>query len=338
MNDNDSNGKLRPNNQSKSKLLWRVAVSCLVLIAIVPAGCILFSFLKFWAPLLTYELLVPYMSDPVTSPRETTNSIGVVIRSYKNNIPHTLALLWDLEAQNVLLSDVDPVTIEVIIAPTESDSVQPLKDAIGMHWNSQSHPIAVTILQPKLEQFQEWSQVLPTLCTDGWYKQTDAIVAARVCNHDNPTHYEITDIAIDHLLKMNPKLRYLLVTNGDNYYGPSFLSDAIELFDYDRDNGKTKYDCILTYMVHHRRVRKVRPWMGKVDLGASVWRVDYMLAKDMISFVSVLKRRYKDQIGPGFVGPSAKDYYEADGKFVEEAILHYDARVGTVTDVNFVHT
>lgn len=317
---------------------WRIGLILLLLIAIFPTSHIIYSFFKFCAPLLTYELSVPYMLDPVISPRKTTNSIGVVIRSYKKFVPHTLALLWNLQAQNILLSDEEHVTIDVIIAPTEKESIKPLKDAIEIHWNSQSHPIKVNVIEPKIEQFQEWSLVLPTLCTDGWYKETEPKLASIVCRHDNPTHYEITDMAIDYLLKTNPNLRYLLVTNGDDWYSPSFLSDAIKLFDYDPDNGETKYDAVLTDMVHHQHARKVRPWLGKVDLGASLWRVDYMLSKDMTSFVSVLKKRYKNQKGPGFVGPSAKDYYEADGKFVEEAILHYGARIGHVRDLNFVHT
>lgn len=86
--------------------------------------------------------------------------------------------------------------------------------------------------------------MLPRLCSDGFYK--DSAVAKSVCEIDNPTHYEITDLAIARLFKSNPELRYLLVTNGDNYYGPSFLSEAVNVMEYEVESGKTKFDCVIT--------------------------------------------------------------------------------------------
>ena len=68
--------------------------------------------------------------------------------------------------------------------------------------------------------------------------------------------------------------------------------------------------------------------IGKVDLGASLMRVDFLRQANLTSFVGVLRERY--------IQPTPKDYYEADGNFIEQCKL-FGARVGLIRKLNFVH-
>jgi len=163
------------------------------------------------------------------------------------------------------------------------------------------------------------------------FPHIDAPSRAKVCRVDCPTHYHVTDIAIHLLMRKHKDLRYLLVTNADNYYSPEFFDDAITMMNFDEKNGGTDFDVVLTDMVHgkNKRKRSVRPIKGHLDLGCALLRIDFLLYHNMTSFIDTLHQSKGSELSP-------LDYFEADGLFIEEA-RRLGARVGFVRKLNFVH-
>ena len=312
---------------------WRV-LSVRVCLSLV----VLLAFSEFFTFHVNRYLISP---DPVPQGSRRASSekkLGVIIRAFQNNTAATISMLWQFE--HMMLASNTGIKIAILIVPTELSAVEPLRRAVNDFWRGPRGPNADAPHSVEVLEVMGFPlhPVTHTICTDKYRAELarsrpdiDSLSQARVCAVDCVAHYQVTDIAISAFLQSDPSLRYLLVTNGDNMYAPSFLDDGIAAFGYNELNRETRRDLVISDMVHssERLAIRAQPRVGKVDLGGVLMRVDFLVYKKLTSFVRALADTRGERLTP-------LDYFQADGNFVETAV-NLGARVATVGKLNFFH-
>ena len=123
------------------------------------------------------------------------------------------------------------------------------------------------------------------------------------CRANNPLHYFLTDLAIQYTLTNYPSCKYLIVTNGDNYYYGAYLKTALPHLI------SGKFEITLNDWNHRGVIKTVHPSLGNVDLGCSIFSVEFLKRTNMTSLINALPPC-----------PDARDFHTADGHFIDTLV------------------
>jgi hypothetical protein len=293
------------------------AVVCLVIL-IGGLNLIGIFFISLNAPRL--RSLEPSHPETPPLPLAVSNPlVGVVIRAHDGYKQHLISLLWGL------LSQTYKSDVKVIIVPTESPSISILTQYLHDHWfnDSADRILDLSVAPLDSDLFLSHCCDLQNLCTEEW--QTKKFLEGypdtalqRYCEVNSPLHYHLTDFGLKSVLFSCPSCQYLLVTNADNSYSPTYLQETIERMEADH------LDLILTDMIHLGKPMTVEPELGKMDLGCALIRIAF-LKEHEITFVSSIP------------SPAEPQHWHDADYWLLEMMKRKGARISTLSRTLFVH-
>ena len=212
---------------------------------------------------------------------EQNINTAFIIRSHIGYSYQLVSLIYSLNSQ-VNYSG----KILCAIVPTEHSDVAPLtgflKRAIP---EDILDKVFFTVLKFSKATYQKYSDILPVLCTKERKEMLIRKIGIKpsdmelVCSINCPLHYHITDLSIRYVLHSCPSCQYMVVTNGDNSYSPSFLSLTTAML--------SENHAVVTDMVHQDRYYSVRLMLAEMDLGGLVIRTDVMKSANL-SFINAM--------------------------------------------------
>lgn len=229
----------------------------------------------------------------------------VLIRSHLGYLLHTLSMLYNFEAQLSSHNESTKPTIFVGIIPLERGIWQEIDETVKKRFYGGRQLIVRTLPYPSLI-YKDYGNELKTLCS-GHYLQrlTDEYSAgeiSRYCKIDSPKHYFLVDLTIEWLRRQCKFCRYMLVTNGDNFYSYQFFSQIAR---HAIDNPDVIYFDFVekNWALYNAVLRR-----SGTDLGAYLVTFD-LLKSHNLSFLGSLPTRV-----------TARHYHDADGYFIESVL------------------
>lgn len=264
---------------------------------------------------IDFRRYLPYISNPTNASLAKKHKTLVVVRTYKGHAISLVRLVRGLLQQSSYIEG-----LHIVIVCTEYESYKIIADSI-LH-ASKTFTLAVArrkrdftidvlnvsrqlftdpVLNPQVARLKLVCEPLQlqVLAYKWRIKQHEVDYS---CKIDNPIHYFLTDLAMLFGMTACPTCEYLLITNGDNYYYGAFLSTALQYL----APPSHKYDLTLNDWNHRGVIKSVSASLGNVDLGSAVFRIDALKRVNRTSLTNAL---------PGCA--DARDYYSADGHFIE---------------------
>jgi len=242
----------------------------------------------------------------------------LLVRVYSQFSNHLLSMLFSLEASTPNLK------VQVLLIPTDNESVDSIKQVIVNQWyiDSVHRRISVSLVQFPPWIYKHYGSYIETLCTDSWKNKALRLYHAgfigRFCNVNSPLHYLLVDIVLEYVkAKMKPSPYWIVITNADNYYFPNFFGHLKEWKD-------SKIDVLMVNMIHNGILFPTSFKKSSTDLGAYAVKSNFLI-KTNVSFLSSLPVR-----------SNAINYHEADGHFLEN-VLSLNAMTHKIDDYNFAH-
>ena len=245
----------------------------------------------------------------------------VIIRTYIGHQLHLIRLLRGLIKQTETRQ---AIQVKIYILCTEYNSLSPIHQLLTTYMPrllpSIQRPFEINLFnftEPFYldEDFNPLAKRLQYLCSPPYISVMKArwgLTAneiRRTCAMNNPVHYFLTDLSIHYALRSCENCRYLLITNGDNYYYKSYLMTVLPHI----ENGR--FDMTLSSWNHRGIMKSVlSPSLGQVDLGCAIFSIPLLRSMNSTSLVNSL--------------PScadARDFYAADGHYIKR-LVNMDAR------------
>ena len=264
------------------------------------------------------------------------HKIGVVIRSFADYKWSTLSLLFQLEHIYRTHLQKTGLSLDCVVVATEFASVPVLIEIVEQYQRVTQgklvHSATATAFNVEVLHLTEkvYRSLPQSLCSSSYRlylrERRPDVDRAHLCATNSAPHYFLTDMAIEHLLDSASPPHYLLVTNGDNMYHSSFFTDAIDKMGFKDESGGTRHDMVLTNFVHRHRPMVAKPIISRVDLGSVLFRVDFLVHRNLTSFVDAMEPTKR----------TPKDFFEADGNLVE-SVVRKGARTGYVRKYSFYH-
>ena len=122
--------------------------------------------------------------------------------------------------------------------------------------------------------------------------------ASKLCDYDHYMYYAATDKALRDLVATCRTCTHVLVTNGDNGYAPSFLTESLA----------EDTDLVVAAFTHAARPHAPAIKLGALDLGAVLMKKE-VLRHGTKSFLSSLPPQAR-----------AREVHDADYWFVQDAV------------------
>ena len=280
---------------------------------------------------IDYSAYLPYIVNANQSQAKQPHALAVVIRAYHRHQVSITRLIRGLLQQ----SNYDE-GIHFIIVCTEYASIETIQKAIDQAYGlfrRTKHPHKYTIevlntaqrlyeddtLNPFVSRIKVLCEPLhQLLMINKWGLQSKEIQTT--CLANNPLHYFLTDLAIEYLLLHCSSCKYLIVTNGDNYYYGAYLKTALPQLK------SGQLDMTLNDWNHRGVIKTAHPSMGNVDLGCSIFSIDFLKRTRRTSLINALPSC-----------PDARDFHSADGHFIETLVSTNHARYALLHNALFDH-
>lgn len=224
----------------------------------------------------------------------------LIIRGHALYVKQMISMLYSIESSATEFF----YNVSVLVLPTDEESFIPINDTISISWNNIKviHLINVVVVNFPSRLFEAYTPYLSSLCTYDWkneavrsklYNQHEV---ERVCDINSPLHYLLVDLALT-FLRNNFDLKWLIITNADNFYTPLFFDRMKHV--------SVPTHIFMTDMISRGKRRVTSPRRKHVDLGAYAINATFLRGTDA-SFINSL---------PTHV--DAGDYHDLDGIFVE---------------------
>ena len=140
------------------------------------------------------------------------------------------------------------------------------------------------------------------------------------CEINSYFHYLLTDIILKTIEQSFYNIKYILITNADNQYSNTFLPDVINEF-----NQSSSHLVFSKWIAKGYKRKETICKLGKVDLGGFVLDLNFMRGKNL-TFLGSLP-----------VNPTAKNYHDADGHFIEKVCSIHSIRISRINKIIYYH-
>lgn len=242
--------------------------------------------------------------------RQASIQLVVIIRVHSGYYRQLIAMLAALD----VVSGQTRLKVSALVLPLDFKSAQNLRPLVQKH---QSIDTLVEFIDLPEQVYIKFDTELSVLCSgkhlSTLQRRHKPILANRVCEINSPLHYALVDLALAAVVKTQSNVHaYLLVTNADNLYSTNFFTPLSSILN---DSSSLPPDLVYSDWINKGEVFvDASPGRHALDLGGYLFRVGFLQSHSQLSFLNSLPDN-----------PSARDYHDADGHFVN-AVMKAGAR------------